>query len=149
MRKLLLLVLFGATIGACAPPAYYVANVYDNNGTLTEDRCSISAFTGKPDPSDCHSEAVGDSPDSGSRYSEVEEVPVIPPVVLKPVAVDRAKYRNAAIELARRADVAARANDCATAKTDADQVNIVDRDYYATVVLKDPTLATCLAPATT
>ena len=151
MRNILLLALVAATAASCAPPSYYVANVYDHNGTLMQDRCAISPYDGKPDPSNCHIEVVGadDSVDTGSRYSQVEEVPVIPPVDLKPVAVDRAKYRSAAVILTQRADSAALANDCATAVTDAAQVNTIDHDYYSTVVLRDPTLAKCLTSSGT
>ena len=138
MRKLLLLAFVAVT--GCAP-GYYPANLYDNGGTVTEKRCETSLFSGTRV---CHWESIDDPSESTSRYSQVEEVPVIPPVKLEPVVVDRAKYRNAAIELTRRAEVAAQANDCATAKSDADNVNVVDRDYYSTVVLRDPVLERCL-----
>jgi hypothetical protein len=55
MRKLLLL---SVLLTACEPAGYYVSKVYSANGALVQERCEISGYNHRPDPTACHVEAV-------------------------------------------------------------------------------------------
>ena len=59
------LVLLAAALVGCAPPAYYVANVFaDDHGALFTERCPIDGgkHGDKPDPANCRYERVGPPP---------------------------------------------------------------------------------------
>jgi hypothetical protein len=53
-----------AAIAACQPPAWYVAQVYSDNGMLYTERCAIDngRYNDKPDPDHCRFEPVGPLP---------------------------------------------------------------------------------------
>ncbi len=59
------LLILAAAIAGCAPPAYYVANIYaDDHGQLFTQRCPIDGgrHGDKPDPANCRYERVGPPP---------------------------------------------------------------------------------------
>ena len=73
MKTFLLL----AALASCAPPAYYVANVYaDPSGALFTQRCPIDGgrHGDKPDPDNCRFERVGPPPPELSAT-----IPAAPP----------------------------------------------------------------------
>ena len=51
-------------LAACQPPAWYVAQVYNDNGTLYTERCAIDngRYSDKPAPNHCKFEPVGALP---------------------------------------------------------------------------------------
>ncbi|HEY1555281.1 MAG TPA: hypothetical protein VGF94_10660 [Kofleriaceae bacterium] len=62
MRRLVLL---ATVLAACGPPAYYVSNLYvDQGGQLIIERCAIDngRNSDKPDPNNCHYDRVGSPP---------------------------------------------------------------------------------------
>ncbi len=56
--------LFVTALAACGPPAYYVANVYADQGGMFTERCPIDSgkHGDKPDPDHCRYERVGPLP---------------------------------------------------------------------------------------
>ena len=79
MKKLLLAV---AGLAGCAPPAYYVANVYaDGQGSLVMQRCPIDAGNkgDKPDPANCRYERVGPPPPEAAAQLGPTASPPPPP----------------------------------------------------------------------
>jgi hypothetical protein len=81
MRKLFVI----AGLTACSPTAYYVANVYQDNGRFFVEKCAIDKGrdADKPDPANCKILPVGELP-PGQRA--VEGIPEEGQAPMPPVA---------------------------------------------------------------
>ena len=81
MKKLLFAFVIAAGASACSPTAYYVANVYNANGTLFVQKCAIDSGrnSDKPDPSNCKFEPVGAPPPELQQYMATPPQPPAAP----------------------------------------------------------------------
>lgn len=64
-----------------------------------------------------------------------------------PTGTERQRDDDRAWQYTRRAAVAARAGNCATAVSVAPQVKALDADFYARVFMGDAAIRRCLSPA--